>query len=350
MKTSDKPSLEQQLQKLVPQLITEPSKLKVQISADWLDDESNIEPLSVINVYLYTESGRFQTNYRTFKSLLGSLYIQEQLMKLVPANVLETLVNSILADIPSHKGPAFVIDINDIASDIVRNAGILPIYLSEAVEHLSKSFSFAVSGSEDTTDIVYLPLVSEDNSTKVFAVHKSLSTYIFGDVWYGGIALTQSNSGRITPSISYFMVREDDNFIITLPGVNLRYSAPKNGVTSIDGLGWIEDAVGMAASLLPSEMEQFRHLAGKMIEKDLPAIIKDVLKTVQLPQSLRAKVVADVINDYEDASAYGLLIAVGGAQLTEDLSFAILDKTQQAAGKVPSVLGHRCDHCHQLVE
>lgn len=348
MKTVDQSSLEESIYYLNPQFITEPGKVSVQVDEDWLDDESSIEPLSIINVYLYTESGKFQTNYRTFKSFLSSLYIQEQLAKMVAPSVLETLVNSILNDIPSHKGPSFVIDSDDIASDIVRNAGILPLYLTEAVEQISECLSFSTSTGRDS--IKYLPLVHEDSSMKVLVVTDELHVTIFGDIWYGGVALTMSNSGKLTPTITSFMVRDYDNYVVTLPGVNLRYSAPKNGSDKEDGLQWLEDAVGMAASLLPSEMEHFRHLAGKMVEKDLPAIIKDVLKTVQLPQSLRAKVVTDVINDYDDSSAYGLMIAVGEAQLTEDLSFAILDKTQQAAGKVPSVLGHRCDHCHQLVE
>jgi hypothetical protein len=106
----------------------------------------------------------------------------------------------------------------------------------------------------------------------------------------------------------------------------------------------------MAASVLPGEMARVTHLAPKMVEKNLPSIIKDVLKTIQLPQGQRAKVVSEVINDFEDGTAYGLMLNVGSAQLTEDLSFAILDKTQQAAGKVLGVLGHRCNSCHQLVE
>lgn len=350
MKTVDKATLEESVNSLTPQFITEPGKLKVQILEDWLDEEDSIEPLSVIHVYLYTESGRFQTNYRTFKSLLGSLYIQEQLMKLVAPSVLESLVNSVLADIPAHKGPSFVIDSQDIASDVVRNAGILPFYLSESIEYLTSTFCYAVDGSGQTDKIEYLPLVHEDNSTKVSVIHKDLSITIFDDLWYGGVALTQSSSGRLVPTVTYFMARDDDNYIITLPGVNLRYSVPKNGATVEDGLAWIEDAVGMAASILPSEMEKIKHLASKDIERDLATIIKDILKTVQLPQGQRARVVADVINDFEDSSAYGLMLNVGAAQLTDDLSFAILDKTQQAAGKVPSVLGHRCSHCHQLTE
>lgn len=326
-----------------PFYTTPHSSVRVDLGEGWAKGVDPKKEGTAVDAYVSTKEDRYQLSSGSLLSLAGSLSMGRDILFASPPKLIEPLLNHWLSTVPDEDGPSFTINDDQIATAVVRAPGELPGYPRQYIQAMVELLT-DLSGNEVRVHPWVRSTVKE---THVYLVVDGLTEVVGEDTWHGGVGFSMSCAGSIVPSIYPVLVRREDDAIVFPPNLHFRYKKSKHGGGLENTLSWVEDSVGVLYTVLERELRVFKWLKAHDTSQHAGNIVSDVLKEVSLPRVLKSDVIEHSISN-DDSSGYGLLEDILHVQDFENEDQMIPEKVGLAAGKLWTVLGNRCDECHQL--
>lgn len=170
-----------------------------------------------------------------------------------------------------------------------------------------------------------------------------------GDVWSGGVQVTNSLLGEVATVINGYLFRWwCTNGAITQhrsSGTYKRRSAA--GETQEDMYDWAARSVDAVLGHLEGEFDRVEAMTTVPIQGEVNAVLTNVFEEYRLPQVQREAIRNEMVES-ADLTTYGLMQAVTRAANAGGLSARTREQLMTIGGDLVRT-GGRCDSCHQVV-